>query len=287
MSRSLGIPCLLLLFLLLLDVRTIAAEAPLPRDTAEASTRNRRILLIGQSPDGHPFSTHEYMGGVQLLARLLQPVQRLQPLIVRADGPWAQGPELIDGADAVVLFVSEGAHWIRQNDKRLKAFQRLAARQGGCVCLHWGMGSRKADNIADFVKLFGGCHGGPDRRYKVVQSRARIATKHPVTNGLADFDVNDEFYYRLKFAKTPRITPLLTVTIDSMPHTVAWAWQRADGGRSFGFSGCHFHRNWTVPEYRRLVAQSVLWSANVAVPDDFSVDVPQSALRLDPRPASP
>ena len=153
--------------------------------------------------------------------------------------------------------------------------------------MHWGMGSRSAENIKDFVQLFGGCHGGPDRKYKVVQSRARVSPRHPIMQGLADFDVQDEFYYTLKFAKTPAITPVLTVTIDSNPHTVAWAWQRANGGRSFGFSGCHFHRNWSLPQYRRMMAQAVLWSLKVPIPESFAVDVPPETLRLTPRPQSP
>jgi len=285
MTRLIGVT----LLILVLNAQPSRAEPPtnVQGDGTDPRSGFRRVLLIGQGPDGHPFSTHEYMAGVRLLEHLLQPIDGLQPLVVRADGPWTRGPELIDGAHAVVLFVSEGARWIRQDHKRLQAFQRLSARQGGFVCLHWGMGTRQAENIADYVKLFGGCHGGPDRRYKVVQTRAHIATNHPVTQGLADFDVNDEFYYALKFAKSPRITPLLNVTIEGAPHTVAWAWQRADGGRSFGFSGCHFHRNWSLPEYRRLVVQGVLWSANFATPKGFSTNVPQSALRLEPRTDKP
>jgi len=279
----------LLLLSLGLNIQPIRANPPADRGTDGSGPRSdvRRVLLIGQGPDGHPFSTHEYMAGVRLLEHVLQPIAGLQPLVVRADGPWSRGPELLDGAHCVVLFVSEGARWIRQDRQRLQAFQRLAARRGGFVCLHWGMGTRQADNIADYVKLFGGCHGGPDRRYKVVQTRAQIATRHPITQGLADFDVNDEFYYTLKFAASPGITPLLNVTIEGAPHTVAWAWQRTDGGRSFGFSGCHFHRNWSLPEYRRLVAQGVLWSAGVTTPQDFSTDVPKSVLRLEPRTDKP
>ena len=49
--------------------------------------------------------------------------------------------------------------------------------------------------------------------------------------------------------------PILRAPIDGTAETVAWAWERPDGGRSFGFSGLHFHDHWKRPEYRRLVAQ--------------------------------
>jgi hypothetical protein len=49
---------------------------------------------------------------------------------------------------------------------------------------------------------------------------------------------------------------------------VAWAFDRADGGRSFGFTGAHFHRNWGDENFRRLVVNAILWSAKVDVPAD-------------------
>ena len=44
--------------------------------------------------------------------------------------------------------------------------------------------------------------------------------------------------------------------------------EREGGGRSFGFSGLHFHENWQIPEYRRLVAQGVLWTLDLPIPKD-------------------
>ena len=91
----------------------------------------RRLLLIGQGPDGHPFSTHEYMAAMQLTAKILHRVSGLQTIIVKADEPWKEGPELLDGADGAVVFVSEGAKWLSHDKARLTAFERLAKRGGG------------------------------------------------------------------------------------------------------------------------------------------------------------
>ncbi len=49
---------------------------------------------------------------------------------------------------------------------------------------------------------------------------------------------------------------------------VAWAFQRANEGRSFGFTGAHFHRNWGDENFRRLVVNAILWTAKVDVPKD-------------------
>ena len=229
-----------------------------------------KVLLLYQGPDGHPPQTHEYELGMKLLHKMLEKVPDLETTLVKADEPWKDGPELLAKADGAVLFLSEGAAWLNRDKDRLKAFQELAKRKGGLVVLHWAMGTKDAANIKPFVELFGGCHGGPDRKYKVLQGEAFVVDRtHPLCRGVSHFKVRDEFYYQLKLHKSSaELLPMLQVEIDGKLETVAWAWERPDGGRSFGFSGLHFHENWQVPEYRRLVCQAVMWTNRIAIPKD-------------------
>jgi len=248
----------------------------------------KRVVLLYQGPDGHAWSTHEYQDGVRILAGCLQGSAGLQTVAARADEPWEQGPELLEGADGVLVYLAEGAKWIARTPERRAAFERLAQRKGGLVVLHWGMGTRDAANIEFFVSLFGGCHGGPDRKYKVLETRVNPRSEtHPVLRGISPFVVEDEFYYRLKLVKPAQsVVPLLEVEIDGEPQTVAWAWTRPDGGRSCGFSGGHFHRNWEQPEYRRLMAQAIVWSVGGEIPQGgLPVDIPRKELELQrPKP---
>jgi type 1 glutamine amidotransferase len=227
----------------------------------------RRLLLVGQGPDNHPAGTHEYLAGVERLAKLLEPTADLKVNVVSGDEPWTDGAKLISDTDGIVIFLSEGAKWCVADPRRYEALTQLASRGGGFVALHWAMGTREAEPIAPFLKLFGGCHGGPDRKYQVVRTELRpAAPAHPITAGIAPLQVRDEFYYRLKFVDaTPGIEPVLRAAIDDQPETVAWAWQRPDGGRSFGFSGLHFDDNWQIPEYPRLLKQAVLWTMKLPV----------------------
>ncbi len=257
------------------------ADRHLGKPGKKSSARARsgkKLLLVGQGADGHPPQTHEYMAGLRVLKALLEGAGGVEVTTVRAHGKWEEGPELIERSDGVVLFLAEGAAWLGRDARRAAALRRLQARGGGLVTLHWAMGAREAAPVKDFVDLFGGCHGGPDRKYKVLRTTARVAGKHEATRGLADFEVKDEFYYRLKFppsAAKGTLEPLLKVKIDGEEHTVAWAYRPARGGRAFGFSGLHFHDNWKLPQYRRLVAQGVLWSLGLGVPEaglDVTVD---------------
>jgi hypothetical protein len=263
---------LALLLLASLSSSSSGADAPAPT----------RLLLVGSGPDGHPAETHEYMAGLKILSKLLKDIPGLEITTVRADEPWKEGPELLARADGVVLFLSEGARWMNHDPRRREALARMAARGGGIVVLHWAMGTKDAENIDACLKLLGGCHGGPDRKYKVLETDAVVADdKHPIAAGIKDFRVRDEFYYRLKFIKAEGVRPLLRVRIDDNAETVAWCWERPDGGRSFGFSGLHFHDNWRLPEYRRLVAQGVLWTIKKPIPrDGLSVELTPDDLKL-------
>lgn len=247
-----------------------------------ADTPKKKLLLLGHGPDGHPPETHEYLAGMRILTKGLAPVPGLEVTTVQADGRWPEGPELLERADGVVLFLAEGAKWIAADPRRQAAFERLARRGGGLAALHWAIGTREAAPIDGFLKLLGGCHGGPDRKYKVVEEEAQVVdAAHPITTGLRNFRVKDEFYYQLKFVSPAgSVRPLLRVKLDGQPETVAWSWERPDGGRSFGFSGLHFHHNWRLPEYRRLAAQGVLWTLKLPIPEQgLAVEVTEAELK--------
>ncbi|MEI8019579.1 MAG: ThuA domain-containing protein [Schlesneria sp.] len=252
-------------------------------DPAARISIPKRILLLGQRPDTHPKTTHEYMAGIRLIARFLNEFGNYQVVIEQADNPWSDGPELLDGADAAVVFLTEGAKWVSEEKERLAAFQRLASRSGGLCVLHWGMGTREAEPIADFVSLFGGCHGGPDRKYKVDDFQlVPSLTPHPILSGITPFNVHDELYYALKFPGMRRgHTVLLNAKIAEANQPVAWAWQRDDSGRSFGFTGLHFHENWNRIEYRRLVVQGILWTLKETIPTEgLRLDLAETDLEL-------
>ena len=245
--------------------------------------RAQHVLLIGQGPDGHPPGTHEFMAGVKVLETLLSSVPGLRATVVNADEPWPEGPAFIDQADAVVLFVTQGAQWMQQEPERHAALKRLAQRKGGIVALHWAVGAKDAKYIEGQLELLGGTRGGPQRKYKVLETDVKIADpKHPITSHMSKFRINDEFYYSLDFVKPPgTVHPLLTARIDGKDETVCWAWDRPDGGRSFGFVGLHFHSNWRRPEYRRLVMQGILWTLRLPIPKEgVKVDIDPKLLEL-------
>lgn len=246
----------------------------------------KKILLLGQKPDGHPPQSHEYMAGMRIIARMLEQYPGLQVQIVQADSPWTEGPEMLGRVDGAVLYLSEGARWLAADPARQKAFEKLAARGGGLVALHWAMGTKIAEPVPAYVKLFGACHGGPDRKAKDTDVAVSIIAKeHPITRGLSDFRVPDEWYYRLKLVPPPeQVASLMQAKLDGKDEMVAWAYNRPDGGRSVGFTGLHYHENWKNEVYRRFVVQAILWAMKEKAPaGGAKVDLPADIFKLPAR----
>jgi type 1 glutamine amidotransferase len=65
-----------------------------------------------------------------------------------------------------------------------------------------------------------------------------------------------------------------------------WAVERPDGGRGFGFTGGHYHKNWGDPQFRKVVLNALLWLARVEVPKQgvaSAVTEADLAQNLDPK----
>jgi hypothetical protein len=223
------------------------------------------------------------MAGLRVLEKCLSRAEGLRTTTVKADEPWADGPKQLADADGAVLFLTQGARWMQDDPRRYEALTRLAARGGGIVALHWAVGAHDGKYVDGQLRLLGASRGGPNRKHTVADFDVSLASpKHAIVAGVKPERVNDEFYYRLDTVDAkPSIVPLLTAKIEGRDETVAWSWERPDGGRSFGFVGLHFHRNWRLEWYRRLVTQGVLWSLKLPIPEKgLDVSVAEEDLAL-------
>jgi len=111
---------------------------------------------------------------------------------------------------------------------------------------------------------------------------------HPITRGVKPFEILDERYYHMRFRENMEgVTPILSAVPPEstrrgpngpysgnpavrarkgMAEVVAWARQRPDGGRGFGFTGGHFHYNWANDNFRKVVLNAIVWVAGLEVP---------------------
>jgi len=84
-------------------------------------------------------------------------------------------------------------------------------------------------------------------------------TNHPVTKGVADFEIHDETY-RL-FDVAPDVHPLLTTEEPESNKVIAWA-KTYEAARVVYLQSGHDHFAYENPNYQRFLRQAIRWTAN-------------------------
>jgi hypothetical protein len=248
---------------------------------APLSAAPKAILIIA-GPKSHAPGQHEHPTGCELLAKHL--ASSGLDLTVEVSNGWPQDAAKLAAADTLVIY-GDGMEQHPANGHLAELRAHYAAGKGLAV-IHWAL----EPGAPELVKLFDEALGG---RFEVDWSvnpiwhmTQPILASHPVTRGVAPFELEDEFYYhlRLRADATPLLQALPPAAslgtdgprsgnptvrkelADKVPQTLAWAVANPNKSRGFGFSGGHFHRNWANEDFRQLVLNGIVWTAGLEVP---------------------
>jgi hypothetical protein len=277
---------------------------------ATSRAADKHLLLVAGRPSHGP-GEHEFNAGVTLLAKCLARVPGVKTEIVLSGGPIDD--EALATADAVIVY-SDG-EFERNHPalmpQNLARFEAAAARGAGIGFLHYAVEPTATVGRAEFLRWIGGYFETDRSVNPHWVADFKSLPVHPVTRGVKPFAILDEWYFFLRFADDTRaITPLLVavpppetmarkdgkhegnpqvreVVARGEPQTMAWTFERADGGRGFGFTGGHAHRNWGNDDFRKLVLNATLWLAHMEVPPNgvqSTVTADDLAANLDPKP---
>ena len=247
-----------------------------------AGFQGKKIVLVAGSKSHGP-GDHEFFAGTAILMNLLKQTPGVWPVMVR--NGWPKDEKIFDGADAILFYMDgRGGHPVVQKD-RLKLLQKSIDKSVGWVNLHYAVDyePRHGDTVVGWM---GGYYDPRISTNPHWDANIRTLPKHPITNGVKPFTIRDEWYFNMHWvgdvtdvAEAKGVTPILQAlppdnsrgTADAKKflgriETVAWAYERKDGGRAFGFTGGHNHHNWADENFRRTVVNAILWSAKVDVP---------------------
>ena len=272
-----------------------------------AFAADKKIVFIAGKPSHGP-GQHEHRAGCLLLQSCLANVPGVTS-VVYTNG-WPTDPKAFDGADAVVVYCDGGkGHALLQED-RLKTIGALMAKGAGFACLHYAVEPTKEKGQAEFLDWMGGAFEINWSVNPTWIADIKSVPQHPITRGVKPFAIRDEWYFHMRFRDGMKgVTPLLsavptpgTIKRDDGPHEnnptvrdeverglvqhLAWAAERPNGGRGFGFTGGHYHENWGDPNARKLVLNAILWLAKMEVPPDgvqSTVTEEQLKANLDPK----
>lgn len=256
--------------------------------TCGAGAADTKIVLIAGRPSHGP-GEHEFNAGTILLTYWLKKVKGIEPVMVR--GGWPEDESVFEGAKAIVFYMDGGSgHPMIQTKERMALMKRLMDKGVGLVCLHYAVEFPKGEVGDQLLEWLGGYYETGYSTNPINDSHMVTKMDHPITRGVKPFDATDEWYYKIRFRPDDkRVTPILVTMLpkaNPKTETCAWATEREHGGRSFGFTGAHFHKNWGISDFRKLVLNAILWTAHVNVPKDgvqSEVNAEQLAANMDPK----
>lgn len=254
----------------------VACWSPLDADDAKT-----RIVLIAGQPS-HPSGQHEFNAGCILLAKALNDQSSLPVHVEVVHNGWPKDESVFDGAKAVVIY-SDGndRHPTKGHEETMDA---MAATGMGVMCMHYAVEVPAGDRGNYFKKWIGGHYEGGFSCNPHWTAPLDPNSDHPIARGVPGFPANDEWYYNMRFADPKTALNVLTSVptrdrINRYVHwtpageqalgteqPLMWAVQREDGGRGVGFTGGHWHRNWAIDDFRRVVLNAMVWTAGMEVP---------------------
>jgi len=257
---------------------------------ANALAVDKKIVFIAGLPSHGP-GDHEHRAGCLLLKSCLDKFPGVTS-VVYSNGWPSDLVGAFDGASAIVVYADGGGgHPLLQGD-HLKTIGELMSKGVGLTCIHYAVEPTKEKGEREFLDWIGGCFEVDWSVNPHWTADFAPLPKHPITRGVKSFKILDEWYFYMRFRDGMKgVFPILSaVAPDSTmrrpdgPHegnpavrqsvkdgelqTVAWAAERPGGGRGFGFTGAHFHKNWGNDDFRKLVLNAILWTAKVQVPQD-------------------
>lgn len=253
------------------------------------SADKKSIVMIAGKPSHGP-GQHEHNAGIQLLKKCLeQGAGGLVDIKHHLNGEWPSSEELAKADTVVIYSDGGGGHPALQAD-RLQQLDKEMKRGCGFLTIHYAVEPTTEKGNKEFIDWMGGCfetHWSVNPHW---DANFKALPKHPISSGVNPFGTNDEWYFHMRFRRNMEgVTPILSdVAPDSTmsrpdgAHSgnaavresvknkekqhVAWACERVDGGRGFGFTGGHFHRGWANNDQRKLVLNAILWTAKADVP---------------------
>ncbi|MDB6056098.1 MAG: hypothetical protein JWN25_3621 [Verrucomicrobiales bacterium] len=270
---------------------------------------DKRIVLIAGKPSHGP-GDHEFRAGALLLKKCLDQTPGIQSEVYT--NGWPADNHAFDGADAVMIFADGGGGNPAIVQDHLQVLAGLIKKGVGLGCYHYAVEIPKDKGGPEFTDWLGGFYEDRWSTNPHWEADFQSLPEHPITRGVSPFKITDEWYYNIRFGADNKITPILVAKPSDetrqgksssprgpYPHIVAasgreevlsWAFERPDGGRGFGFTGGHFHKNFGNENFRKLVLNSLYWLAKAEVPAkgvESKVTEEELQANLDPKGQRP
>jgi quercetin dioxygenase-like cupin family protein len=272
-----------LAFILSASAQTPAPAPNLGATALKSPPLEKKIVLIGGAKSHGP-GEHDFPNAIPLITAWL----KATPAFANADilaytGGWPTDPTVLEGASTILLYfdgVQEKPEPLL-DPARIAQLKKQMDAGAGLIALHQASTLPKDNTTVPMIDWLGAKRDGMFDRTTEKVTLKLAASGHPILAGVGPISYTDEFYPTLVFAPGGKITPVLRTEITPKfgdakkqaanppprgEHTVGWAFERANGGRAFGFTGVHYVKNLDEPNLRQLLVNAIAWTAKIDVP---------------------
>ncbi|MEE2936749.1 MAG: ThuA domain-containing protein, partial [Planctomycetota bacterium] len=237
------------------------------------------ILMLAGNPS-HGYGSHEHFAGLKVLEQAINEASD-QVEVTTVKG-WPADESLVKRADSIVIYCDGGGRHLAI--PHLETLKNKLAEGCGLVCIHYAVEMVPGPPGDAWVEMLGGhfeIHWSVNPHW---DADFKSMPDHPVTRGVKPFVTNDEWYFHMRFKDSDKVIPILAAVAPEStmrrkdgphsgnpavrksvaagePQTLAWAYERSDGGRSFGFTGGHYHWNWGNKDQLRVMTNAIRWTA--------------------------
>jgi type 1 glutamine amidotransferase len=267
----------------------------------------RRLVIVAGKPS-HPPLMHEFNAGCILLNQRLQNIAGLTTTLIT--NGWPVDNQVFEGADAIFLYMDGGGGHPAIQPRNLELLRTMMKKGVGLGCAHFAVEVPKDQGGAEWRAWIGGHYEHEFSCNPIWVAEFARFPQHPITRGVQGFGIKDEWYFNMRFRPNLEgVVPILVAkpsddvrdgpyvwpqgpyehikAASGREEIMMWAVERPDGGRGFGFTGGHFHKNWADDQFRKTVLNAMVWIAGVEVPQGGVESAPVSdeeLLRnLDPK----
>jgi type 1 glutamine amidotransferase len=254
--------------------------------SSAAVAQGKKLVLVA-GKQSHGPGDHEFRAGSMLLQKCLAGFPGLKVELVT--NGWPLDEAVFEGATAVVCYADGGGgHPFVQGD-RLKKVDGWAKKGVGIGFMHYGVEVQKDKGGPEFKEWVGGYYEGGFSCNPMWSPEYKTFPDHPVARGVKPFSTNDEWYMSIRFRDDPKdVVSILSakpsdqvrkgpyvypkgpydhiVAASGKDETMMWVVERPDGGRGFGFTGGHRHKNWGDDNHRKVVLNALVWLCKLDVP---------------------
>ena len=244
----------------------------------------KKIVFVADAGTHGGKGNHEFKAGAIYMARTLNATYPNCYATVHLHTRW---PKDLDHVDAVIVLLNDGGSAVNP------AVKAAMERGAGFMAIHYAVEVSKGERGDAFLKWMGGYFEANWSVNPHWRAKFDKIPEHETTRGVKPFAAQDEWYYHMRFVPDMKgVTPILSAVPDlktlswdgknpsarggneavyeavkaGKPQHMAWAYERPDGGRGFGFTGYHNYNNLQNDGFRTLLLNAAAWTAKLEVP---------------------